>query len=115
MAACASALAKVSLDASLQQDLPEESIASGFGRSETVLQLSWVFGGAMGVLLPTELWLGFAVVSVVLVLGFAQTVLTYRGGTLLPGFGGRRPERVSTETAAGRRRAGGSPTEDWNS
>ncbi|AYA25259.1 MULTISPECIES: MFS transporter [Rhodococcus] len=115
VAACASALAKVSLDASLQQDLPEESIASGFGRSETVLQLSWVFGGAMGVLLPTELWLGFAVVSVVLVLGFAQTVLTYRGGTLLPGFGGRRPERVSTETAAGRRRAGGSPTEDWNS
>ncbi|USI91083.1 MFS transporter [Rhodococcus pyridinivorans] len=115
VAACASALAKVSLDASLQQDLPEESIASGFGRSETVLQLSWVFGGAMGVLLPTEVWLGFAVVSVVLVLGFAQTVLTYRGGTLLPGFGGRRPERVSTETAAGRRRAGGSPTEDWNS
>ncbi|MCD5421475.1 MFS transporter [Rhodococcus pyridinivorans] len=115
VAACASALAKVSLDASLQQDLPEESIASGFGRSETVLQLSWVFGGAMGALLPTELWLGFAVVSVVLVLGFAQTVLTYRGGTLLPGFGGRRPERVSTETAAGRRRAGGSPTEDWNS
>ncbi|OWY81841.1 MFS transporter [Rhodococcus sp. BUPNP1] len=115
VAACASALAKVSLDASLQQDLPEESIASGFGRSETVLQLSWVFGGAMGVLLPTELWLGFAVVSVALVLGFAQTVLTYRGGTLLPGFGGRRPERVSTETAAGRRRAGGSPTEDWNS
>lgn len=45
---CASALAKVSLDASLQQDLPEESIASGFGRSETVLQLSWVFGGALG-------------------------------------------------------------------
>ncbi len=115
VAACASALAKVSLDASLQQDLPEESIASGFGRSETVLQLSWVFGGAMGVLLPTELWLGFAVVSVVLVVGFAQTVLTYRGGTLLPGFGGRRPERVSTETTAGRRRAGGSSTEDWNS
>ncbi|WP_241385736.1 MFS transporter [Rhodococcus sp. CH91] len=127
VAACASALAKVSLDASLQQDLPEESIASGFGRSETVLQLSWVFGGAMGVLLPTELWLGFTVVSVVLVVGFAQTALTYRGGTLLPGFGGRRPERVSTETPAERRfrpgsettagqrkPSGGSPTEDWN-
>ncbi len=70
VAACASALAKVSLDASLQQDLPEESIASGFGRSETVLQLSWVFGGAMGVLLPTELWLGFTVVTVMLDPGF---------------------------------------------
>ncbi len=48
IASAASALAKVSLDASLQHDLPEESIASGFGRSETVLQLSWVLGGALG-------------------------------------------------------------------
>jgi len=115
VAACASALAKVSLDASLQQDLPEESIASGFGRSETVLQLSWVLGGAMGVLLPTELWLGFTVVSVVLVLGFAQTALSYRGGTLLPGFGGRRPEHVSAQATAGRRPgAGGSTNGDGN-
>ncbi|MEE2060532.1 MFS transporter [Rhodococcus artemisiae] len=111
VAACASALAKVSLDASLQQDLPEESIASGFGRSETVLQLSWVLGGAMGVLLPTELWIGFSVVTVVLVLGFTQTLLTYRGKTLLPGLGGRRPEHASTETADERRkRADGQPT-----
>lgn len=108
VAACASALAKVSLDASLQQDLPEESIASGFGRSETVLQLSWVLGGAMGVLLPTELGLGFAVVSVVLVLGLVQTILTYRGGTLLPGFGGKRPEHVSTNPTD--RQPGGNPT-----
>ncbi len=107
VAACASALAKVSLDASLQQDLPEESIASGFGWSETVLQLSWVLGGAMGVLLPTELWIGFTAVTVVLVLGFAQTLLTYRGGTMLPGLGGRRPEHASTETSAWRRRRRG--------
>lgn len=111
VAACASALAKVSLDASLQQDLPEESIASGFGRSETVLQLSWVLGGAMGVLLPTELWLGFAVVSVVLILGFVQTIVTYRGGTLLPFLGGRRPEHVSTDTSTGQPpQPGGPPT-----
>ncbi|MEE2032837.1 MFS transporter [Rhodococcus chondri] len=103
VAACASALAKVSLDSSLQQDLPEESIASGFGRSETVLQLSWVLGGAMGVLLPTELWLGFSVITVVLVLGFTQTFLTYRGKSLLPGLGGKRPEHATTETTAGRR------------
>ena len=115
VAACASALAKVSLDASLQQDLPEESIASGFGRSETVLQLSWVFGGAMGVLLPTELWLGFSVVTVILILGFAQTLLTYRGSTLLPGLGGRRPEHVSTETGTGRTvRPGGHATGNGN-
>ncbi|MGA9870135.1 MAG: MFS transporter, partial [Rhodococcus sp. (in: high G+C Gram-positive bacteria)] len=59
VASCASALAKVSLDASLQSDLPPESIASGFGRSETVLQLCWVLGGTLGVLLPTEFWIGF--------------------------------------------------------
>lgn len=101
VAAGASALAKVSLDASLQQDLPEESIASGFGRSETVLQLSWVVGGALGVLLPTTYWIGFTVVSVVLALGLIQTYLTYRGRTLLPGLGGKRPEHVNQEAPVG--------------
>ncbi|AKE88880.1 MULTISPECIES: MFS transporter [Rhodococcus] len=107
---CASALAKVSLDASLQQDLPEESIASGFGRSETVLQLSWVFGGALGVLLPTEYWLGFTVVTVVLALGLTQTILTYRGGTVVPGFGGKRPEHATQETTGRIPRPGGRTT-----
>ncbi|MET4046508.1 MULTISPECIES: MFS transporter [unclassified Rhodococcus (in: high G+C Gram-positive bacteria)] len=94
VASCASALAKVSLDASLQSDLPPESIASGFGRSETVLQLCWVLGGTLGVLLPTEYWLGFTVVSILLTIGLVQTILTYRGKTLLPGLGGNRPEHA---------------------
>lgn len=93
----ASALAKVSLDASLQHDLPEESIASGFGRSETVLQLSWVLGGALGVLLPTEYWIGFTVVSVFLTIGLLQTFLSYRGSSLLPGLGGKRPDLAEQE------------------
>jgi len=42
-------------DASLQDDLPEESRASAFGRSESTLQLAWVLGGALGVLLYTDL------------------------------------------------------------
>ncbi len=97
IAAGASALAKVSLDASIQDDLPPESIASGFGRSETVLQLSWVVGGAGGVLLPTDYWKGFAVVSAVLAAGLVQTVLSSRGHSLLPGFGGRRPLHAEQE------------------
>lgn len=97
VAAGASALAKVSLDASIQDDLPPESIASGFGRSETVLQLSWVVGGAGGVLLPTDYWKGFAVVSAVLAAGLVQTVLSSRGHSLLPGFGGRRPLHAEQE------------------
>ncbi|WP_206488028.1 MFS transporter [Rhodococcus sp. KRD162] len=97
VASTASALAKVSLDASLQADLPPESIASGFGRSETVMQLCWVLGGTLGVLLPTEYWLGFTVVSVLLTIGLVQTFLTYRGRSLLPGFGGNRPDHVAQE------------------
>ncbi|RLK59687.1 putative MFS family arabinose efflux permease [Actinokineospora cianjurensis] len=88
--AIASALAKNSLDAVIQDDLPEESRASAFGRSETVLQLGWVFGGAVGVLLPPIWWVGFLVVSVMLALGLAQTLVSRRGGSLIPGFGGQR-------------------------
>ena len=89
-----SALAKVCQDAVIQNDMSEESRASAFGRTETILQLSWTFGGALGVLLPPTYWLGFAVVSVVLALGTAQTVLTHRGGSLIPSLGGDRPART---------------------
>ncbi len=87
----ASAIAKASLDASLQDDLPEESRASAFGRSESVLQLAWVLGGAMGVLVYTDLWVGFTAIAALLIPGLAQTVVSYRGGSLIPGFGGNRP------------------------
>ncbi|MGL4306481.1 MAG: MFS transporter, partial [Mycobacteriaceae bacterium] len=97
IASGASAIAKVSLDSSIQDDLPEASRASAFGRSETVLQLSWVLGGALGVLLPKELWIGFTVISVLLAIGSTQTVLTYRGLSLIPGFGGNRPAKAERE------------------
>lgn len=90
-----SAIGKVCLDSSIQNDLPERSRASAFGRSETVLQLSWVFGASLGVLLPTTLWIGFTVVAVLLGLGLVQTVLTKRGTSLVPGLGGRRPENTA--------------------
>lgn len=105
VAAGASALAKVSLDASIQDDLPPESIASGFGRSETVLQLSWVVGGAAGVLLPTEYWKGFAVVTGILALGLIQTFVSYRGHSLLPGLGGHRPLHAEQEVPTDRHEA----------
>ncbi|HEX4223242.1 MAG TPA: MFS transporter [Pseudonocardiaceae bacterium] len=89
-ASVASALAKISLDATIQKDLPEQSRASAFGRSETILQLSWVLGGALGVLLPTTFWLGFTVVGVLLAAGGAQTFVARRGSTLLPNLPLRR-------------------------
>lgn len=88
--ATGSALAKISLDAVIQENLPEESRASAFGRSETVLQLSWCFGGAVGLLLPPTYWIGFLVVSVLLAIGLAQTLMVQRGKTLVPPIGRKR-------------------------
>jgi hypothetical protein len=96
----AAAIAKASLDASLQDDLPEKSRASAFGRSESLLQLAWVAGGAVGVLVYTDLWVGFTAVSAVLIVGLAQTVVSYFGESLIPGFGGNRP--VLAEQEGGR-------------
>jgi MFS family permease len=99
----ASSLSKNSLDAVIQQDMPEESRASAFGRSETVLQLAWVFGGAIGLLLPPTYWIGFLVVSVLLALGLAQTWAVRSGKSLLPTLRRRpspgpdpRPSRVDS-------------------
>ena len=93
----ASAIAKASLDASLQDDLPEESRASAFGRSESLLQLAWVAGGATGVLVYTDLWVGFTAVTAVLIVGLAQTVVSYYGESLIPGLGGNRPVLAAPE------------------
>ncbi|HEX4103360.1 MAG TPA: MFS transporter [Pseudonocardiaceae bacterium] len=92
VAATGSAVAKVCLDAVIQRGVPEESRASAFGRSETVLQTAWVMGGALGVLLPPTYWIGFASVSALLALGLAQTELTRRRGSS-PGLLGIRSYR----------------------
>jgi predicted MFS family arabinose efflux permease len=105
VAAVASGLAKISLDATIQNDLPEASRASAFGRSETILQLAWVFGGALGVLLPTRFWIGFMIVSIVLAAGLVQTMLARQGRSLVPAFGdGWRPTRPNLPLP--RRRSG---------
>jgi phosphatidylglycerophosphate synthase len=46
------ALGKLALDAVIQRDVPETLRSSAFGRSETFLQLAWVFGAALAVVLP---------------------------------------------------------------
>jgi MFS family permease len=108
----ASAIAKASLDASLQDDLPEASRASAFGRSESVLQLAWVIGGATGVLIYTDLTVGFTTITAVLILGLAQTIVSYRGESLIPGLGGNRPVHAAQE---GGSRSAAAPTTQWES
>jgi hypothetical protein len=62
-------LGKLSLDALIQRDVGEEVRTSMFARSETLLQLSWVIGGLIGIGLFTvdvSAPLGMVVTAVIL-------------------------------------------------
>ena len=69
-------LGKLSLDALVQRDVPEDVRASAFARSETVLQLGWVLGGGAGILLPLG---GSPALALVAVLLGAATGVVWRG------------------------------------
>lgn len=100
VASTASALAKVCLDAVVQRDLPEHARASAFGRSETVLQLAWVLGGAIGVLAPHDTFrTGFVIVAGVVALFGVQAGAIRRGATLVPGLGPRTAPPAPAPTA----------------
>jgi hypothetical protein len=59
-------LAKLSLDSTIQRDVPERVQTSAFARSDTTLQLAWVIGGFVGIALPLQPRLGLIVAAVVL-------------------------------------------------
>lgn len=73
-AGIAQALAKLSLDALIQRDVPEEVRTSAFSRSETTLQMSWVVGGAIGIALPLSGVLGMWVAATMIALGVIASV-----------------------------------------
>ncbi|MFF7181928.1 MFS transporter [Streptomyces sp. NPDC008121] len=70
------ALSKLSLDALIQRDVPEVVRTSAFARSETLLQMAWVVGGAIGIALPLNGTLGMSVAAAILALG---ALLAVRG------------------------------------
>ncbi|MEW2579796.1 MFS transporter [Streptomyces syringium] len=74
VAGISQALGKQSLDSLIQRDVPEEVRTSAFARSETLLQMSWVVGGAIGILLPLNGVLGMSVAAGFLALGVATAV-----------------------------------------
>jgi Major Facilitator Superfamily len=83
----ANSLGKIALDAVIQRDVGETLRSSAFARSETFLQLSWVVGAAIGILLPLQhggLGMGVAAavtsVAVLLILLRAQLVRMLGGG-----------------------------------
>lgn len=60
-------IAKLGLDATIQKRVDDSVRTSTFARSETTMQLSWVIGGAVGILLPTKpSAIGFFVATAVL-------------------------------------------------
>jgi MFS family permease len=54
-AGVAQAMGKIVLDSTVQSDVPERHRTSAFARSETLLQLSWVIGGFIGIALPLKI------------------------------------------------------------
>nr|WP_202548936.1 MFS transporter [Streptomyces sp. SID8352] len=89
VAGFAQALAKLALDALIQRDVPEHVRTSAFARSETLLQVSWVLGGAVGIALPLNGTLGLAVGATIVAAGWLTTVRgliasARHGGTARP-------------------------------
>src|SRR3954451_10830484 len=93
VSAVTNALGKVALDAIIQREVPESLRASAFARSETVLQLAWVIGGALGIALPPTGWLGFTVAAALLVLAMGLVVWSMHRGS-------PRAARPAAEAAA---------------
>ncbi|MER6182581.1 MFS transporter [Streptomyces sp. NPDC001652] len=74
VAGFAQALSKLCLDALIQRDVPEQVRTSAFARSETLLQVSWVFGGAVGIVMPLNGSLGLSVAAAIVAAGWLATV-----------------------------------------
>ena len=77
IAGLAQSMAKLSLDSTIQRDMPERVQASAFARSDTVLQLAWVIGGFVGIAMPLMPRLGLSVAAAVLA-AWATLVLAAR-------------------------------------
>jgi MFS family permease len=74
VAGVAQALSKLSLDALIQRDVPENVRTSAFARSETTLQMAWVLGGGIGILLPLNGSLGMSVAASLVLVAFLVSV-----------------------------------------
>jgi hypothetical protein len=74
-------MSKLGLDAVIQRDVAEDTRNSAFARSETALQLSWVVGGAFG-LLPMPGWLGFTFGAAFIIVAFVGESASLRRARL---------------------------------
>lgn len=75
-------MGKLSLDSMIQDTVPENVRTSVFARSETVLQLAWVLGGGLGIVLPLRARIGLGGVGLLLVAWFGLVLLLRTGRRL---------------------------------
>ncbi|TDO39132.1 MFS transporter [Paractinoplanes brasiliensis] len=66
-----SGIAKLAVDATIQERVPERLRASAFSHSETVLMIAWVLGGGIGII-PLPGRLGVALVALLAVIAAAR-------------------------------------------
>ncbi|KOV66283.1 MFS transporter [Streptomyces sp. MMG1121] len=92
VAGFAQALAKLALDALIQRDVPEQVRTSAFARSETLLQMAWVFGGAVGIVMPLNGTVGLLVGAAFVAVGWLTTL---KGLLATARHGGRPRTRVA--------------------
>ena len=85
VAGLAQSLGKVSLDATIQEGVPARVQASAFALSDTTLQLAWVVGGFVGIVLPLVPQLGLGLACAVLVAWSVLVLLTRPGSRRTPG------------------------------
>jgi MFS family permease len=94
-AGLAQALAKVSLDSTIQSGVPTHVQASAFARSDTTLQLAWVVGGFVGIAMPQVPRLGlgiaFGVLAAWTLFVLASRPRGRRGGRRPAAAGPQRP------------------------
>ncbi|GGO90203.1 MFS transporter [Nocardioides phosphati] len=75
-AGLAQSLAKLSLDSTIQRDVPERVQASAFARSDTLLQLAWVVGGGIGIAMPLQPRLGLGIAVAILAAWTVTVIVT---------------------------------------
>ncbi len=92
-------IGKLGLDAVIQRDVIEAVRTSAFARSETALQLSWVLGGFLAIVLPSNGSLGLALGSIiagsllVVTIGSLRRITPERGLEMLRAQRAARAER----------------------
>jgi MFS family permease len=92
VSAVANALSKIALDSLIQRDVAETLRSSAFAKSETFLQLAWVVGAAIGVLLPSDtsgdgaigFWVAGAVLGAVAIIAVLRQRVVNRDRPPLP-------------------------------